>query len=46
MISSTRLEPNWKQQFEKLYTDEERDAMTPQERNRCIKEIIDNNAIR
>ena len=46
MISSERVSPNWETQFKQLYTEDERDSMTPVERNRAIKEIIDSVSIR
>jgi len=45
MISRERNDPNWEERFKMLYTEEERDAMSPTERARNIKEIIDNVSI-
>jgi len=44
MIGANRYDHSWKDKFESQYSREERDAMSTTQKNKAIKEILDDTA--
>lgn len=41
MISANKYDSSWKDKFESMYSRAEIDAMTPLQKDRAVKEILD-----
>lgn len=44
MVSANKADSSWKDRFESLYSAEERGTMSPTQKERAIKEILDENS--